>query len=462
MPVTLTPQLAASVSRCVEAQFGLHFPPERRADLEKGLCAAAQELEFQSVNEFAEMLVRSQLSKAQIDLLGAHLTIGETYFFRDEKAFAALEGHVLPALGQQEHSRGPRLRIWSAGCCTGEEPYSIAIALRRALPRLADSQVTILATDLNARFLHKAAHGVYGKWSFRGVPPEIVSAYFRLAAEGRWEVIPEVKKLVTFASLNLVEDAYPSLTNNTNAMDVIFCRNVLMYLSRDQAHKVIAKLHRSLVDGGWLFATAAEASPDLFAPFTPAGLRGTAIYRKQAAGSGPSARRRETPEVAKARALPSPPGGSETATPAPRTSPARARAKRGAPQPEIAVTARQLANEGRLDEALRVCEQASAANKLVPAHHYLQGVILQEQGAFTEAAAALRRALYLDPDFVIALFALGHVMLRQGRKEGAERYFENARALLKTSDPERVLPESDGLTAGRLLAMLSSAREVLT
>ena len=129
------------------------------------------------------------------------------------------------------------------------------------------------------------------------------------------------------------------------------------------------------------------------------------------------------------------------------------------PPPDPGDEARRLANEGKLSEALAACERAIAADKLVAAHHYLRGAVLQEQNAFDEAAAAFRRALYLDPDFVIVHFALGHLFQRQGRGRDAARCFANARSLVQDRAPASVLPESDGITAGRLLAILDSMEE---
>jgi len=274
MTHALDSQLLSAVSQSVEAQLGLHFPPERWTDLERGLGGAATELGFENVEKCARELVLAKLNPAQVDALAAHLTIGETYFFRDPATFEALASQVFPALAQEKRGLAKRLRIWSAGCCTGEEPYSIAIALRRALPDLDDWRITILATDINPQFLRKAAAGVYGPWSFRGVPDETRAAYFRRRPEGRFELLPSVRKMVTFACLNLVEDVYPSLANNTNAMDLIFCRNVLMYFSGEQMRKVVASLRRSLVDGGRLVVSATEASREVFGEFATAGVPG--------------------------------------------------------------------------------------------------------------------------------------------------------------------------------------------
>jgi chemotaxis protein methyltransferase CheR len=448
MTRALDPQLLSAVSQSVEAQLGLHFPPERWTDLERGLGGAAAELGFENVEKCARELVLAKLNHAQVDALAAHLTIGETYFFRDPATFEALASQVFPALAQEKQGLAKRLRIWSAGCCTGEEPYSIAIALRRALPDLDDWQITILATDINPQFLRRAAAGVYGQWSFRGVPEETRAAYFRRTPEGRFALLPSVRKMVTFACLNLVEDVYPSLANNTNAMDLIFCRNVLMYFSGEQIRKVVANLRRSLVDGGRLVVSATEASLEVFGEFVSAGIPGITLYRKET----------PAPPVAVVPP-PSPP------LPARLPEPVQLPAAKPRPAPvaplDHAAEARRLANEGQLAEALAACDRALAEDKLVAPHHYLRGVILQEHNALDEAVAALKRALYLDPDFVIAHFALGHLHVRKGRSREAARCFANARSLLRTCAPDAVLPESDGITAGRLREILTSMEEAL-
>ena len=119
-------------------------------------------------------------------------------------------------------------------------------------------------------------------------------------------------------------------------------------------------------------------------------------------------------------------------------------------------TARDCANQGRLAEALEWCEKAIAAEKLDPARHYLLATVRQERGEAEAAAEALKRALYLDPDFALAHFALGNLRLSQDRRREAERHFDNTLALLRARPHDEVLPESDGLTAGRLAEIVAS------
>ncbi|HEV7406417.1 MAG TPA: protein-glutamate O-methyltransferase CheR [Chthoniobacteraceae bacterium] len=434
----LPDELSEAISQVVETQFGLHFPRERWPELREGVAAAAVELGFPAPLPFAQRLVSMEAGGTEARALASHLTIGETYFFREPIAFEALTSRVLPRLAQERQGRAKRLRIWSAGCCTGEEPYSIAIALRDALPDIDEWQITILATDINPHFLHKAAVGIYGDWSFRGVADQVRQKWFRKTEDGRSEILPIVRQMVSFTCLNLAEDVYPSLLNNTNAMDLIFCRHVLMYFSPGQQRKAVRNLRASLVAGGLLLVSTAEASPALSQDFAPAKIPSVPLFRKE-------------PPVP-------PVNGASSGVwlePAPRAP---------APPPaglDHAREARNLANEGLLSAALAACDRALRQDRLVPGLHYLRGVILQEQNDLERAAAALQRALYLDHAFVVAHFALGHVRLRQGRGPESALCFANARAGLVTWAQDEVLPESDGMTAGRLLEILQAMEEVV-
>jgi chemotaxis protein methyltransferase CheR len=268
------------LSEFVARRMGLHFPRERRDDLQRGLAGAAQEFGFPDAAACADWLLAAPPSESQLQVLASHLTIGETYFFRDPQTLEALARTVLPELIRLRRGREQRLRIWSAGCCSGEEPYTLAILLHEALPDLSDWQVTITATDINPRFLHKAAAGVYGEWSFRNAPAGLKERYFHRTADGRYAIAPRIRKLVDFSHLNLAQDAYPSLATGTNAMDIIFCRNVLMYFTPPQARTVIGNLHHALVEGGWLAVSPSEASQALCPEFTAVNFPGAIFYRK--------------------------------------------------------------------------------------------------------------------------------------------------------------------------------------
>ncbi|MBI4458741.1 MAG: protein-glutamate O-methyltransferase CheR, partial [Acidobacteria bacterium] len=244
----MTESVLPLLSDFVAGQMGLHFPPERWRDLERGIGSAAREFGFSDADSFAQWLLTSPLTRNRVEVLASHLTVGETYFFRDRRAFELLEDQILPELIRSRRGTEQRLRIWSAGCATGEEPYSIAILLHKLIADLERWNITLLATDINPRFLHKARSGEYGEWSFRDAPHWLRERYFKKTEGDRFRIAPFIQKLVLFSHLNLAEDAYPSLSNDTNAIDVIFCRNVLMYFTPERQKRVAENFHRTLVD----------------------------------------------------------------------------------------------------------------------------------------------------------------------------------------------------------------------
>lgn len=470
----LSSPLLSRLSEWVATQTGLHFPPERWGDLERGIAAAAPDFNFPDGESCARWLLSAPLTRHMNKVLASHLSVGETYFFREKRSLEILGEQVLVQLLQSRRQNEQRLRIWSAGCSTGEEAYTLAILLDRLMPDLKEWNITILATDFNPEFLRKAAQGVYGEWSFRDAPGWLRERYFTKSGDGRFEIHPRIRKMVTFSYLNFVDDVYPSLSNNTSAMDVIFCRNVLMYFTAQRAKQVVGNFYRALVDGGWLIVSPTEASNGLLSPFTPVEFPGAVLYRKTAdaglrplVGGQPQPLWFEEVEVARPMlpaepmqvppaALSMPPAPALMAAPPSHAQADQLPAPQAAEREAPFSLARSCANQGRLSEALTWCEQAIAADKLNPAHQYLRATILQEQGRHDIAIQSLMRALYLDPDFVLAHFSLGNLHQAQGRYRQAQRYFANVLALLRKHPPDEILPQADGLTAGRLAEIVTS------
>jgi chemotaxis protein methyltransferase CheR len=494
MKTNLSESMLLQLSEFIAARTALHFPRERWSELEQKMISAAREFGFTNDEEFVQWLVSSSLTMDQIEILASHLTIGETYFWREPQVFEALEAKILPELIRSREHNERRIRIWSAGCATGEEPYSIAIALSRLIPSIQDWHITILATDINPRILRRATAGVYGKWSFRNAPRWLKEGYFRRSEDGKYEVLPKIRQMVTFAYLNLAEDVYPSSLKNTSAMDIIFCRNVLMYFAKERAVQVGYGLFQSLIDGGWLIVGACELSHQIFPQFVSVNFPGAVGYRKdqqefrqpalvQLQEISPQECPIQQPLkfVSDVEQITQPPqsresammqvGDSESAQqrvseaalnlrmPSRSTDVKKKLENDEAPQ-ALGLSVRELANQGKLAEALALCEKAIAAIKLDPALHYLRAIILQEQTMYSEAITALKRVLYLDPNFVLAHFTLGNLFLRQGNVRTARKCFRNVLALLSTCGQEDILLESEGLTAGRLREIIRATIQI--
>jgi len=475
---------------------GIELPDSRRVDLERAVLRSLEETGSQGTEELYRLLREGPSGRRALEALVGRLTIGETYFFRNRPQFEALERRVLPELiARRREAR--RLRLWSAGCSTGEEAYSLAILLSRLLPDFDDWHVTILATDLDRTALEEARRGVYRTWSFRDVPNQIKSGWFE-ERKGRFEVRPQLRDLVTFDYLNLVEDVYPSLHTDTHAMDLILCRNVLMYLRSQEARGVVARLHDALSEGGWLVVGHTDPSQTLFREFEAHNLPGTVLYRKpdprDAGASDDRARavERRNPVFLPEASIPAPRSVSAS-----RPSPPRDRVsgrEEGRHRIEvIRAEAVALFQAGRVEEARRRLEEVAAedsrdaeapyllakiaANRLdieaaerwidvalrrSPVHspsHYLRGLLHQEEGRFEAALDFYRRCVYADPSFVLGHFALAGILGRVEQPRRARKSLENVIRLLAGRERDEPVAEGDGMTVGRLLELASVHRE---
>lgn len=489
---TRVPELLLyTFSDFLSKQTGLVFKREKWKQLDKGISAAAEEFGFDNPVNCIRWLMSADLSKTQIETLGSHLTVGETYFFREPKSFEMFETSVLPEVIRKGSADGKRIRIWSAACSSGEEPYSIAMVLDNRKKELKDYQVLILATDINRKALKKAREGIYSEWSFRGMPQWMKSRHFKQEGKNQYIIRPHLRDMVTFDYINLVEDHCPSMLSNTNGMDIIFCRNVLMYFSSEVARKVVENLSRCLVTGGWLIVSPTDAFSVVESDVLRLESKNAPIYRKIPAPppsvlvEQPCAPIIKRPEIRPAETPPNdlykPPTGKispRQIEEIPVESPGKAAPvspfdhayklfKQGfymdavdilkplaedEPSSELfELMARSLANQGKLEQAAEWCQKAIDSNKLNPNYRYLLATIQLEQGLKQEAVMSLKQSLYIDHDFIPAHFSLGNIALQEQDISSAHRYFDNTMSLLDTyNDDDAVIELEEGLTAGRM------------
>lgn len=466
-------------ARMVTTKLGLHFPPERLAELARKMTPLAKGAGWEELDGYLHWLMSQPLSQEQTKALALALTIGETYFLRDPKSYRAFQQHLLPKLVAAKGS-DKTLRIWSAGCSSGEEPYSIAILLTRALADLADWKVTLLGTDINPQALERARCGTYSKWSFRNAPGWLMD-YFTQLPDGGYRIEPQIRKMVRFAHLNLV-DPGEKTWSQAQGMDFIFCRNVMLYFHPEQIRETVARLHAALNDGGWLFLGPTEVDHQALEGFTCLHCDGTLVLQKRSlpakaqvsALSRPAVAVPPTVSVQRRSEDAEPEGAREEAAAAEAESPLlRARAlyraglyekaarmamgtPAGVEKAEaLALAARAYANVGRFDPARDCCEAAVELDRLNAPNHYLMSIILEQLGDGEGAVRSLRNALYVDHDFLLAWFALGNLCRQRGELREAEQSFANALRLLQRRDPHEVLPEAEGMTAGRLMQLIS-------
>ncbi|HUR18303.1 MAG TPA: protein-glutamate O-methyltransferase CheR [Acidimicrobiales bacterium] len=447
-----------------------------------------------------QFCVLLEQDRTRFDELAVALTVAESYFFREAPQMELLTHHVLP---ERAEARGPEhtLRLWSAGCAHGQEAYTLAILLDEAG---LGKQSHILATDLSAQALETARRGLYGKWSLRTVDDRRRRTYFR-SAQGGFRVDPRLDRLVTFRQHNLLE---PSDDPRMRDLDVVLCRNVLVYLTPAAVEQVGCRLAASLAPGGWLLTAATDPHLDavegLEALVTPAGVayrrpvhavRGAsrASERKtrprsrpdrHAVGDRPMAHRPPRPPAhATAPAAPGAPpyaaGGADRDQLGPareallggdyETAAAHAGALVASGSSGISgssgtggedaaaeahvVLVRALGSAGRLGAAVEAAAAGAARFPLDVELRLLQAIVLLEAGLPLEAAAAAKATLYIDPDLAVAHLALARAHQARNDRTAARRSYRNALSLLEGLPVGQPVKLADGETAGRLAGL---------
>ncbi len=452
------------INRRITELLGLHFSGSQHANLMRNLKLVARDLGMNPGNEaILKWLMREEIQEREMELLASHLTVSETYFFREKLALKLLLEKIIPAHLAAHSGATPRpLRIWSAGCSSGEEIYSIAITLRESFPDSKTLPLMLLGTDVNSRALEKARTGIYTPWSFRSTPDYIRNKYFTLRGKN-YEISDEIKSMVLFDRLNLANDAFFSMGEELLMMDVIFCRNVLMYFSTDVIRRVARKLFESLRTDGWLITGQVEINDEYFGAFQRVLFENGIFYCK----APPEQKRKQPLKVL--MPLPDKFGKRKpsAATTILKKTQVRQKTER-LRQPEqglqlavqvsgqssaLYASATALANSGRLDEARQVMQQLVEADGAVAEHYYLYAIILMEKQDWAEADRNLVKTLYLEPMHLAARLSRTQTLKNIGRKDHARKEMQNLINDIENYDDKQTLPTLDGMTAGRLREM---------
>jgi chemotaxis protein methyltransferase CheR len=374
------------------------------------------------------------------------VTINETSFYRFPAQFQALREHVVPdLLARAEDSA--RVRVWSAGCSTGEEPYSIATALLGSPLALRQVSLEVLGTDVSTDALERARLGRYTERSLGSLPADVASRWFEPVGK-QWQPIEAVRQVCRFEYHNLMRDPHPP--GAANGWDVIFCRNVTIYFQPETTRRVIQNLFEALKPGGYLFLGHSETLASVSDRFEVVEAAGVFFYRKPGLGSAGAAlhsRRRTRPVTVErpARVVSAAMSARHDAEPARGAIAAGPSSSRV----EADATLRAAfghADLGDLETAERETKAVLAAEPLSAAAHYLLGVIQREQGQSQRAVAAFRRTLCIDKDFALAHFALAGMHHRAGESTEASREYEITLGLLDRSEEGAWASFLDGFT----------------
>ncbi len=234
---------------------GLHFSEETKYLLEKRLSKQVRQHQFKNFKDYYYLLRYGKNKEAELAQAIDLLTTNETYFFREESQLKTFVQEIIPEVKSRREKDGSRkLRIWSAGCSTGEEPYTLAMLLLEQ-PELQGWDIDIIGTDISHRVLQVARKGIYGASSFRATDGRYIQKYFE-EIEGKYRIRDEVKRLVGISHLNLFDNSRVSLLGQ---MDAVFCRNVIIYFDLDAKKKVVENFFQRLHTEGFLLLGHSES-----------------------------------------------------------------------------------------------------------------------------------------------------------------------------------------------------------
>jgi chemotaxis protein methyltransferase CheR len=499
--IAIPEEIRARFKSFITGRSGLYFRDHEMKDLEDVISARTEACGFDSPVSYYSYLTTSEKKEDELRELMNRLTINHTYFFRNEQQFDALKNKVLPEIldrkaraAMSEGAEKPRLRVWSAGCSTGEEAYSIAMVIKEMIGDTSAWDIQIVATDASTEVLEKARRGVYSKNSVRSVGGPYLGRYFTAkAGHGgveEYALSDDIRSMVSFVFHNLIEDEFPA------DFDVIFCRNVVIYFEMDTTVRIMNKFYSSLEKDGYLFIGYSESLYFMQDKFRMISSEDAIYYRKLAPGAGP-APREEGPGPRKARFWPTPDTARREKTldelleeMSRAELSADIRAESGATKAPTGkvedilveaiksfhkkeysrallyvndaldinkdlvdpyyLAAEVYVNQGRFDEAKRMLASAMRVNPLFAPAHYLLGCILMEEDALEKAKNSLRKAIYIDKDFSLARFYLAHAYKSEGKPAEAIREYRNTIKLLSKSSADDILPYGGGFNVATL------------
>ncbi|MBW1975903.1 MAG: hypothetical protein JRI45_10085 [Deltaproteobacteria bacterium] len=499
METTKKVKTIASVPKDIEdclifvlEHLGLKIDNIACANALKSLNLMARREGFGSVSDLLQRVWKEYSHTEKLQFFASLFTVGETYFFRDMKVLEIVERYVIPNRLEQKIAKGDKLlmRAWSAGCSTGEEAYTLAAIFEEA--RKWDSRgwdYTIIATDINKASIEQARKGVYRPWSFRKDPPQRYLKYFSFS-NNCWEVAPQIKKRVHFFVLNLMENLYPSLHTSTVGLDLIMCRNVIMYFSEDKRQYVLDRFYRSLSPGGWLVLAMPELPWADSKKWKRFKVNGVTLLKKPdnlsnvAKIKGANSRSRVEINTKACHSSKASDIDDETsAFVAPDKDKIFSEFRRLVAENRFEEAkqalfrhividrgncfssqdiynlldpfVRTMIDSGRCTEALTFVEQLTEYCKFEPALYIIKAFLYRELDRLDEAIVAYRQAIYLNPDAISPMLFLASTYQMVGRKDLARRYWRKAYdLLLKKQDKNEVLPYGETMTVSEAITTL--------
>ncbi len=484
--VTFLSACEESLYHLIIHRTGIVLRGHQMPALRSALAEACTYFGYQDTEVLLQQLRQNNSPSPELEFLLARITIGESYFFRHIEQMSLLRDELLPKLvARKRLHEDYSLRVWSAGCASGQEIYSVVIMLHEMLPDIQRWQLQFMATDINREVLADAAQGCYKVWSLRATPESIIQRYFAKNS-GDYQLRSDICQQVKFAYLNLAEDVFPAAHTDTHAIDIILCRNVFIYLEPSMIRRIMTRLTQCLAPDGLLFLGSADFTdaPDDLEYIQ----RDATAYFIRKSGA--------QPELSALAA-----NNTDTIVPpvtiyelsnVEKTPPRSAyKAKKsfrdiifirdllrterwydallvvdemiklqGESAELLQAKSKALANLGYMSEALQTCEGSLTLDPTEKLTYLLQGTILIESGRFADAESAFRKAIFLDHAFSEAHYQLGLLRIHQGDRAAGLKCLTHALTHAKRASPQHEVHNAPGMTYARFVEIIQDEMSI--
>jgi chemotaxis protein methyltransferase CheR len=499
---------------------GIKIRPSDQSTLDEKIFSRIKALKLNSPQDYYNLLSAStKKSLQEWENLAILLTNLESYFFRDKGQFTLLRNQLIPEIITRKQQQ-KTIKICSAGCSTGQEPYSIGILLHQLIPDIEQWNIAIFGLDINNDALNKARKGVYNSWSFRSVDPEIKTKYFTMVKE-EYHLADYIKKMVRFKHCNLVNDSLNQIDVELNSLDLIICRNVFIYFKIQAVNEVVRKFYDLLNPCGFFLSGHAEVAGDAINKFQIKTFPESLVYQRPENDLTfiPSVKPQfllntnvpiksndnyllEPPKVAVNNLIPevkpialnppliptytpiNPVINSPVLPQKPEPLPQKISEKQVLEEADKLfkqksyqlalekvqellkvqpnnLQANQLiaqiyANQGQYEQASNYCMQALKINSFAVIPHYILSHIADENGDIQEAKRLLKKIIYLDPNFIPAYFELSYIYQQESDLDRLEKTKEVALNLLKKLPQDSTISELGNQSVKQLIYQLEN------
>lgn len=481
------------ITNIIRDRLGIVIHPHQNNDLFKTVIQACKNFDCRP-EEYLHNLSISSARSPILEHLVISITVGETYFYRDKRQMDLLQNKILPELiAKKRDQQDLSLRIWSAGCASGEEIYTIAMMLYELLPDLSEWSLSLLGTDINTTALRKALYGQYGEWSMRAIPVHIKDKFF-VKHDNQYKLADIVREMVKFDFVNLNDNTYPSIFNGTNSQDLILCRNVLIYFDTAIISRIMQKLNESLQFKGYLLLGASDPivqdhKTELVYHYKHGMLFSREVSFTRATSQTPQkaivrgehreidqqnrdviSRRRESQLLTDAKkqredyqkTLKKPGVTKETILnllneaqwQSVLASIEKIDKTSSKPGFDLYAKATAFANLGQLEQAANLFKDSLILDPTNKYCHFTYALTLLELMNFASAENELRKAIFLDRNFVAAHYQLGLLLMRNKQQASGLKSLRNALSIASTRNASEQVHGTKGLSYGRLSEIL--------